>query len=93
MTSLIANTFRADLKPRFGIPTIEPRVGEAFDVNNDLFLHDECTVLHRDGHITRGTKTSVTHDALIEWNRRNLRADVFADFYGDDPTENGFAAA
>jgi hypothetical protein len=86
------NTFAAHLSPRFGLPTIKPRIGEAFDQHNDLFLHDACTVLHRDGHITRGTPSSVTHDALIDWNRRNLRADVFADFYADDPTENGFAA-
>jgi hypothetical protein len=79
-----ANTFRADLKPMFGLPQIKPRIGEAFDVNNDLHLLDACTVLHRDGHITRGTAASVTHDALIDWNRRHMTREAFNDFYGDD---------
>lgn len=78
-----ANTFRDNLKPVFGIPQIKPRIGETFDVNNDLFLLNACTVLHRDGHTTRGTAASVTHDALIEWNRRHLTRDAFADHYGE----------
>lgn len=88
----IANTFAAHLAPRFGIPTIKPTIGEAFDANNDLYLVDACTVLHRDGTVTRGSAASVTHDALIAYNRRHLRADVFADHYGDDPTECGFGS-
>jgi hypothetical protein len=87
-----ANTFADRLRPKFGIPQIKPAIGEAFDANNDLFLADACTVLHRDGHITRGSAASVTHDALIDYNRRHMTAADFADHYGDDITENGFAA-
>lgn len=79
----IANTFADRLDPKWGIPMIKPRVGEAFDANNDLFLADSCTVLHRDGHITRGTETSVTHDALIEYNRRHLTREALEDHYGE----------
>lgn len=87
MALRIANTFAYKLKPRFGLPQIKPIIGESFDVNNDLILIDDWTVLHRDGHITRGSRISVTHDALIDYNRRHMSADAFADFYSDDPTE------
>ena len=90
--TLAANTFSEHLNPKFGIPKIKPTIGAAFDANNDLLLHDACTVLHRDGHITRGSAISVTYDALIDYNRRHMSAEAFADHYGDDPTENGFAA-
>ena len=85
-----ANRFCDRLKPVFGIPEIKPAIGESFDYANDLFLADSCTVLHRDGHVTRGTPLSVTYDALIDWNRRHMTAKAFADHYGDDPTERGF---
>jgi hypothetical protein len=88
--TMTANSFADYLKPKFGIPQIEPRIGEAFDANNDLFLSDACTVIHRDGHVTRGSFRSVAHDALIDYNRRHMSAAAFADYYGDDPTENGF---
>lgn len=65
-----ANAFRDDLKPVAGIPTIKPRIGESFDKNNDLFLVDSRTVLHRDGHVTKGNPDRVTHDALLEYDRR-----------------------
>lgn len=88
---LIANTFADRLKVKWGIPQIKPEIGESFDVNNDLCLIDACTVLHRDGHVTKGSPSSVTHDALIDYNRRHMSSDAFAEYYGDDPTENGFA--
>jgi hypothetical protein len=85
-----ANVFTDKLKAKFGIPTIRPVIGESFDQNNDLYLVDACTVLHRDGTVTRGSAASVTHDALIVYNRKYMDAESFADFYGDDPTECGF---
>ena len=88
-----ANTFADRLNPRFGIPQIKPVIGESFDANNDLCLVDACTVLHRDGHITKGSPISVTYDALIEYNRRHLSREAFSNHYGDDPTECGFSAA
>jgi hypothetical protein len=88
----IANTYADKLKPKFGVPVLRPVVGESFDANNDLFLLNETTVVHRDGHITRGTRFSVTSDALIEYNKRHMSAESFNDFYGDDPTELGFGA-
>lgn len=84
---MLANTFADRLEPKFGIPSIRPNVGESFDVNNDLFLASEDTVYHRDGHITRGSKISVIYDALIDYNRRHMRADAFAAYYADDPSE------
>lgn len=87
MALAIANTFADHLKPTFGIPAIRPAVGESFDANNDLCLIAENVVLHRDGHITRGSRISVIYDALIEYNRRHMRADAFAAYYADDPTE------
>jgi len=86
----IANTFRDSLNTKFGFPQIQPSVGESFDVNNDLHLFDINTVMHRDGHVTKGSPASVTHDSLIDYNRRHMSADAFADHYADDPTENGF---
>jgi len=85
-----ANSFADRLKPKFGLPTIRPVVGESFDRNNDLFLVDACTVLHRDGTVTRGSAASVTHDALIVYNTKHMCAESFVEFYGDDPTESGF---
>ena len=86
----IANTFRDDLKPKFGIPQIKPQIGATFDKNNDLFLFDACTVHHRDGHVTKGSPASVTHDALIDWNRRHMTREAFEYEYGegDDCTES-----
>ena len=86
----IANTYADKLRPKFGVPVLRPIIGESFDVNNDLTLISETEVLHRDGHITRGTRFSVTRDALIEYNARNMSAESFNDFYGDDPTENAW---
>jgi hypothetical protein len=86
----LPNTYADKLRPKFGVPVLRPIIGESFDVNNDLTLISETEVLHRDGHITRGTRFSVTSDALIEYNRRNLSTESFNDFYGDDPTENGW---
>ena len=83
----IANTFRSNLNPKFGLPQIKPRIGETFDVNNDLYLLDACTVLHRDGHITCGSEASVTHDALIDWNRRHMSAADFAYEYDEGNSE------
>lgn len=84
---MTANGFADHLNPKFGIPAIKPVVGESFDRNNDLFLVDEHTVLHRDGHVTRSTSASVIHDALIEYNRRHMAPIAFAHNYADDPTE------
>ena len=84
----IANTFAARLKPEFGLPQIKPTPSESFDTNNDLWLM-ECgrRVMHRDGHITTGSPSSVTHDALIEYNRRHMTREAFADHYGDPEEE------
>ena len=87
---VIANTFADRFNASFGIPAIRPQVGESFDRNNDLFLVEPGVVEHRDGHITRGSDVSVIYDALIEYNRRHMRADAFADHYADDPSECGF---
>lgn len=87
---LIANTFADRFNACHGIPAFRPQIGESFDRNNDLFLTAPDTVEHRDGHITRGSETSVIYDALIDYNRRHMRAEAFADHYGDDPTESGF---
>ena len=86
--SRIANTFRDDLKPLFGICQIKPRIGETFDKANDLYLQDACTVHHRDGYITRGSPASVTHDALIDWNRRHMSAADFAEEYREGDAES-----
>ncbi len=84
------NTFCDRLKAVHGLPTVLPVVGESFDAFNDLWLATPTEVHHRDGFVTKGTKVSVIHDALIDWNRRHMTARDFADFYSDDPTENGF---
>jgi len=82
------NNFAPRFKPEFGIPAIKPQPGETFDVNNDLTLLSCGTrVMHRDGSITSGTAASVTHDALIEYNRRHLKPEIFADYYGDPIAE------
>lgn len=86
----IANTFRDSLKPKWGIPQIKPIVGQTFDVNNDLHLLDARTVEHRDGYITTGSPTSVTHDALTDYNRRHMAPADFEYYYADDPSESGF---
>lgn len=76
----LPNGFRDDLKPRFGIPTIEPRVGETFDRNNDLTLgEDRRTVYHRDGHVSYGGCA----DAIVEYDKRHMTPQSFAEFYGD----------
>lgn len=83
----IANAFRDDLKPKFGIPTIAPTPGQAFDKNNDLFLCDDGrTILHRDGHVSYGGPS----DAIVDYNKRNMTKAAFAECYGDD-TEEDFA--
>ena len=87
---LTANTFADRFNASFNIPAFRPKVGESFDRNNDLFLAAPGVVEHRDGHVTRGSEISVIYDALIEYNRRHMRADAFADHYSDDPTECGF---
>jgi hypothetical protein len=79
-----ANTFKDSLKPSFGIPQIKPARGEAFDLSNDLVLsHCGEIVFHRDGHVTFGTVNSVTHDALIEYNRRHMTRAAFNDCYSE----------
>ena len=88
MALRIANTFSERLNPRWGIPEIEPAIGESFDANNDLTLIAPGVVLHRDGHITRGSTISAIYDALIEYNRRHMSAADFAYHYGDDPSES-----
>ena len=75
------NAFRDDLKPTFGIPTIKPITGEAFDKNNDLTLGaDRRTVYHRDGYVSYGGPA----DALVDYNKRHMCRRAFAEFYGDD---------
>lgn len=77
----IANTFRDDLKPLFGIPQIKPRPGETFDKNNDLLLGDDGrTVYHRDGHVSYGGPA----DALLTYDKRHMTKAAFADHYGED---------
>ena len=80
----IANEFRDDLKSAFGIPTIAPTPGQAFDKNNDLVLcNDGRTVLHRDGHVSYGGPA----DALLEYNKRNMTTVAFAECYGEDESD------
>lgn len=94
-----ANTFRDDLRPAFGLATVAPKLNAAFDKANDLFLGDDGIIRPR--HEWQGpTIDTANHssvaaacfDALINYNRATMRPEDFADFYGDDPTENGFAA-
>ena len=83
----LANTFRDEFAPKFGIPTLPLRAGESFDVNNDLFLcEDGRTVLHRDGHISYGGAA----DALIEYNKRHMGRAAFIEHYGDEEREEEF---
>ena len=79
------NTYAERYLPKFGVPKIRPMPGETFDRNNDLTI-SKCgkMVYHRDGHITRGSVWSVTSDALIEYDRRNMTRTAFDDCYGDD---------
>lgn len=80
MTHRLPNTFRDDLKPKFGIPTIKPTPGEAFDVNNDLVLgEDGRTVYHRDGHVSYGGPA----DALVTYDKRHMLQADFNKWYGD----------
>jgi hypothetical protein len=80
MTNL-PNAFRDDLKPEFGIPTINPTPGETFDKNNDLWLgEDGRTVYHRDGHVSRGGPA----DALVAYDKRHMSRAAFNEHYGDD---------
>lgn len=77
----LPNTFRDDLKPKFGIPTIQPKPGESFDKNNDLWLGDDGrTVYHRDGHISYGGAV----DAILDYDKRHMTASAFNEYYGDD---------
>lgn len=74
------NTFRDDLKPVFGIPSVKPRPGETFDKNNDLWLGaDGRTVYHRDGHVSYGGPA----DALVEYDKRHMSSADFDECYGD----------
>lgn len=74
------NTFRDDLKPHFGIPTIKPKAGETFDKNNDLLLGEDLrTVYHRDGHISYGGPA----DALVEYDKRHMCPKAFDESYGE----------
>ena len=76
----LPNAFRDDLKPVFGIPTIKPTLGEAFDKNNDLTLGDDGrTVYHRDGHVSYGGPA----DAIVEYDKRHMHPATFAEYYGD----------
>ena len=84
MTQITPNCFADNLKPSFGIPAIKPTRGQTFDRFNDLSLsHCGTIVYHRDGFVTRGTKTSATHDALIDYNRRHMTRAAFDDCYGE----------
>ena len=95
----IANTFRDDLRPAFGLATIEPQRGYQFDKANDLFLGSDGIIRPR--HEWQGPEIDTAKhssviaacfDALINYNRSAMRPEDFADHYGDDPTEFGFAA-
>lgn len=75
----LPNAFRDDLKPAFGIPSIAPIPGEAFDKNNDLTLGaDGRTVYHRDGHISYGGPA----DAILAYDKRHMCPRAFDEFYG-----------
>lgn len=77
----LPNAFRDDLNPEWGIPTIEHRVGETFDKNNDLWLaEDGRTVYHRDGHVSYGGPA----DAILDYDKRHMTRDAFEEYYGGD---------
>jgi hypothetical protein len=93
-----ANTFRDDLKTTFGMATIEPKRGAFFDKNNDLFLGETGVIVPRhewQGPVIYTYKHSsliaACADALINYNRATMRPEDFAEYYGDDPSECGFA--
>jgi len=95
----LANTFRDDLKPAFGLATVEPKRGASFDAANDLFLGDDGVIRPRHdwqgAPIDTASHSSVVAacaDALVNYNRATMRPAAFAEYYGDDPTECGFAA-
>jgi hypothetical protein len=74
--TVIANTFRDDLKPRFGLATIQPEFGSAFDKNNDLFLGHDGIIRPRHDWQGKAIDTSrynsviaACADALIGYNR------------------------
>jgi len=84
----LANEFRDEFEPRFGIPTIKPRPNESFDANNDLCMgSDGRTVYHRDGHVSYGGAA----DALLTYNKRHMKRAAFVEYYGDDHCEEEFA--
>ncbi len=89
-----ANTFRDDLAPRFGLATVTPPKGYAFDKNNDLLLGEDGIIRARHAwqgpNIDTAKHSSVIaacFDALIAYNRATMSAEDFANYYGDDPTE------
>ena len=80
----LANEYADRFNAKFGIPTIKPRPGESFDVNNDLTMgNDGCTVYHRDGHVSYGGSA----DALLTYNKRHMTRAAFLDHYGEDECE------
>ncbi len=96
---MIANTFRDDLRPAFGLATVAPKLNAAFDMNNDLFLGDDGVIRPRHDWqgpaidtAKRSSIIAACADALINYNRATMRPEDFADYYGDDPTECGFGA-
>lgn len=93
MTHRIANTFRENLRPAFGLATVEPERGDTIDCNNDLFLGSDGIIRPR--HVWQGPEIDTAHhssviaacaDALINYNRATMSPADFAAHYGDDPT-------
>ncbi|WP_306150711.1 hypothetical protein [Roseovarius sp. MMSF_3281] len=77
---MIPNAFRDDLKPKFGVPQIKPRLGETFDKNNDLTLgEDGRTVYHRDGYVSYGGPA----DAIVDYDKRHMHPAAFNEHYAD----------
>lgn len=70
---LLANDYRNRREPL--------TIGASFDRNNDLWLVDEKTVMHRDGYVTEGHPSNVTSVALLDYNRRHMRPDVFGEWF------------
>ena len=96
MTVIAANIFQERMKASFGFPTVAPLAGESFDWANDCFLsRDGKSIEFRAGwdpiEIVDGRIFSAMCDALITWNKRHMKKCEFDEYYGDDPTENGFA--